>query len=228
MDMKKDMRSIRNKNLLALIDEKYNGSQQLFSERTGISLSQIGQWLANPDNPNSRNMTERSARKIEAACGVRFGSLDLDEKEEIVFADNDEFDFVKFVCIKVTAGISGFAINYLDENEYEPIYFKKSWFQRRNYNPDALYAISVNGKSMEPTLTDGSIVIVNTQDTNKKNEGLYVFNYHGEPVIKRLIKDFGGWYLSSDNPDKASYPRVLCDESTFIVGRVVHAQSEYF
>lgn len=228
MDMKKDMRSIRNKNLLALIDEKYNGSQQLFSERTGISLSQIGQWLANPDNLNSRNMTEKSARRIEEACGVKSGSLDLDEKEEIIFVGNDEFDFVKFVCIKVTAGISGFAVNYLNEDEYEPIYFKKSWFTKRNYNPAALYATTVRGKSMEPTLTQDSIIIINTHDTAMKNEDLYVFNYHGEPVVKRLIKDFGGWYLSSDNPDKANYPRVLCDENTFIVGRVVHAQSEYF
>lgn len=197
----------------------------------GYSKGIVAQW----ESGEAKSISPEGALLLEKNKGYNhkwllFGELPkyLSEKEEIVFADNDDFDFIKFVCIKVTAGISGFAVNYLDENEYEPIYFKKSWFQRRNYNPDALYAISVNGKSMEPTLTDGSIVIVNTQDTNKKNEGLYVFNYHGEPVIKRLIKDFGGWYLSSDNPDKASYPRVLCDENTFIVGRVVHAQSEYF
>lgn len=45
-------------------------------------------------------------------------------------------------------------------------------------------------------------------------------------VIKRLIRDGGQWWLSSDNPDQRRYPRKVCDEHAYLLGEIVHKQSE--
>jgi phage repressor protein C with HTH and peptisase S24 domain len=55
---------------------------------------------------------------------------------------------------------------------------------------------------------------------------VFAANYDGELVVKRLVRDAGEWWLSSDNRDERRYPRKRCDEHTFILGRIVHKQSE--
>lgn len=62
----KSLIQLRRTNLSKLIRERYEGSHKNFQVATGISMSQVGQWLADDGDPNGRNMSERSARKIEA------------------------------------------------------------------------------------------------------------------------------------------------------------------
>ncbi len=46
-------------------------------------------------------------------------------------------------------------------------------------------------------------------------------------LIKRLVRDSGTWWLSSDNPDQRKYPRKECaGEVCILVGKIVHKQSE--
>jgi phage repressor protein C with HTH and peptisase S24 domain len=80
---------------------------------------------------------------------------------------------------------------------------------------------------MEPKLYHGDSVVFNTADTDLKDGVVYVFNLDGEVVIKRAIRDNGMWWLDSDNPDKARYPRKACtSELCMPLGRVVYMQSE--
>lgn len=61
----------RKQRLLELIATRYGGSQSSFAEATGMTLSQIGQWLG-----GHRNMNEKTARKIESLCGLPRGWMD--------------------------------------------------------------------------------------------------------------------------------------------------------
>ena len=69
-------------------------------------------------------------------------------------------------------------------------------------------------------------MIVNTAQTQPKDGVVFAVNYEGEMVIKRLIRDDGQWWLSSDNPDQRRYPRKVCHEGVKLIGEVVHKQSE--
>lgn len=51
-------------------------------------------------------------------------------------------------------------------------------------------------------------------------------DYEGELVIKRLVRDEGAWWLSSDNPDQRRYPRKRMTQDCFVIGQIVHKQSE--
>jgi phage repressor protein C with HTH and peptisase S24 domain len=80
---------------------------------------------------------------------------------------------------------------------------------------------------MEPSLHEGDTVVINTADTTPKDGEVFALNYEGESVIKRLVRDAGDWWLASDNADKRAYPnKRWVDGLSFIVGRVVHKQSE--
>lgn len=136
-----------------------------------------------------------------------------------------EFPAIRRVQMKVTAGISGFAVEPL-ENDDDPIAFRADWFSKRGYKPDALYALRVSGSSMEPGLADNDTVVINTLDRQPTDGSVFALNYEGELIIKRLFRIGPTWVASSDNPDKHRHPDRPLHEGAFVVGKVVHKQSE--
>jgi len=81
---------------------------------------------------------------------------------------------------------------------------------------------------MEPTLYEDDLVILNTADTQMVDGAVYAFNYEGQAVVKRLSRDAGEWWLTSDNPDQRKYHRKLCrGGDCIIIGRVVRKESDH-
>lgn len=150
---------------------------------------------------------------LEAAPGV------------INLSDNPDYPAIRRVKFKLSAGASGFGVEYHDEDG-APIVFRKDWFDRNGYKPKSLFAVRVSNGSMEPGLFDGDTVVVNTDNTMPRDGVVFAVNYEGEMVIKRLVRDGGQWWLASDNPDQRRYPKKICDEHSIIIGEVVHKQSE--
>lgn len=140
--------------------------------------------------------------------------------------NNPDYPAIPRVQFKLAAGASGFSIDYL-EDEAAPIVFRKDWYDSRGYDPRRLYALRVSGHSMEPGLWDGDTVVINTADTKLTDGDVFALNYEGELVIKRMVRDEGTWWMVSDNPDQRRYPRKRCHDDTFVLGRVVHKQSEH-
>lgn len=133
---------------------------------------------------------------------------------------------VRFVSFDLKAGISGYGVDYLNE-ENEPLYLRATWFQKRRLKPANIVACSVSGESMEPTLYSGDVVLVDLSNTTLIDGDVFAVNYEGEMLIKRMHRDAGQWYLQSDNPNKTHYPNKLCSgDLCLIIGKVVHRQSE--
>lgn len=66
--------------------------------------------------------------------------------------------------------------------------FQRSWIKNNTRaGLDQLAVIKVNGDSMEPYLADGDTVLVDMSDTVPRKDGVYVLNYNGELVVKRLV-----------------------------------------
>jgi SOS-response transcriptional repressor LexA len=134
---------------------------------------------------------------------------------------------IPMVRLRLTAGISGFDV------EPEPFdggttTVPTSWIESKGFNREKLIAIFVRGESMEPTFYEGDLVVVNTGDERLVDGAVYAINYEGEPVVKRLTRDAGQWWLTSDSVDQRRYYRRTCDESVKIIGRVVRKESERF
>ena len=139
--------------------------------------------------------------------------------------NNPDFPAIPLVKFKISAGVSGYEVGYLEPGN-EPIAFRLDWFRSRGYDPARLYAIRVSGQSMETSLFEGDIVVVNTAATAPVDGEVFALNYDGEIVVKRTIRTAGTWMLASDNPDKRRYPDKPVHESVFVIGRIVHRQSE--
>lgn len=144
-------------------------------------------------------------------------SIDLD--------GNLDYPAIRHVRFKLSAGASGFGVEYQDD-QHAPIVFQRRWFEGRGLRPDRLFAVSVANGSMEPGLFDGDTVVVNTAAKDPKDGVVFAVNYEGELVIKRIVRDMGQWWLCSDNPDQRRYARKVCDEHCVIIGEIVHKQSE--
>jgi phage repressor protein C with HTH and peptisase S24 domain len=141
--------------------------------------------------------------------------------------DDPSMTQIMKVRLKVQAGITGFQVepeHYDGETQGVPT----SWIQREGLHKEALLSIVVRGDSMEPGLYDGDTIVVNTADKQLTSGAVYVVNYEGEAVVKRMLRDAGQWWLASDNPDQRKYHRQLCKGALCIViGRVIRKESTH-
>ena len=143
----------------------------------------------------------------------------------VSLTNNPAFPAVRRVRFKLSAGVSGFAVEHV-EDDGPPIVFRRDWFDANHYVPARLLAARVSGASMEPTLYDGDTVVINTDQPIAKDGRAFAINYDGEMVIKRMVHDRGNWMLRSDHPDKARYPDKATYDGVSIIGEIVYRQSE--
>jgi len=192
-----------------------------------LSWQTIQQWENGTTAPKRTRL-----KAVGEVLGLSMADLGLDAPEERPEPEPIDLDAhpdlvrVRKVQLRLRAGVSGFAVE-ADEGDGAPIFFRSEWLQLRGYKPYKLIAIKVKGSSMEPSLYPDDMVVVNTADTDPKDGKVFAVNYEGEPVIKRMVRDGGVWWLASDNPDQRRYPRKECTEgSCIIIGQVIHRQSE--
>lgn len=129
------------------------------------------------------------------------------------------------VRLKLRAGVTGFNVDG-EEEGVDTYPLDMSWVRKQKLSPERLIAIRVKGESMEPKLYENDLVIINTADTKPVDGSVFAINYEGEAVIKRMSRDGGSWWITSDNPDQQKYHRksVRGDEC-IIVGKVVKKES---
>jgi phage repressor protein C with HTH and peptisase S24 domain/DNA-binding XRE family transcriptional regulator len=227
------------KNISALMDGSLNlGTQQALARKTKIGQTTIGRIIRGESAPSAeylRAIAEAYSVDVDSLYmppdafhkAWRAGKLSrVGDRAAIAVSGNPDYPAIRRVHFKLSAGASGFAVEYLDEED-APIVFRREWFTSHGYQPTKLFAVKVANGSMEPGLWDGDTVVVNTADAEPQDGHVFAVNFEGELVIKRLVRDEGRWWLKSDNPDQSRYPRKACGEGVHIIGRIVHKQSEH-
>ena len=79
--------------------------------------------------------------------------------------------------------------------------FRTDWLRRLGVNPKSAETIIAVGDSMEPTIRDGDLLLVDRSITRIVDNGIYVLTLGGMILLKRLqpLRD-GSVMLKSDNP----------------------------
>lgn len=172
--------------------------------RAAKFLDVQAQWLTSGTGPKHRSETPPQL-------------VDLEAHPDLVLVPRVEF--------KLSAGVSGYQVEVPHGNG-KPIFFRRDWFETHKYQPDKLLAVRISGASMEPSLWDGDLVVINTEDTKPHDGDVFALNYEGEMVIKRLKRDAGEWWACSDNIDTRRYPPKRCTEDVQVIGRIVYRQGE--
>ena len=197
----------------------------------GVSSGMYSQWLNN-SKPSGENLIKLSVVLKTTPEWLSLGKVENKARQdaasyqnEIDLDSNEDFPSVRRVTLSLSAGHTGFAIE-TDYEDKSPIVFAKEWFTKNNFKPSTLITTKVRGNSMQPYLYEGDTVVINTADTALADGVVFAVNYEGEPIIKRLVRDAGAWWLSSDNSDQRKHPRKECQgDGCILIGRIVHKQS---
>ncbi|MBF0422320.1 MAG: helix-turn-helix transcriptional regulator [Magnetococcales bacterium] len=102
--------------------------------------------------------------------------------------------------------------------------FKSDWVRGvMGLDPTKIVLVSIIGDSMEPTLKEGDLVLLDQRDQNMRNDAIYVMRRDEDLVAKRLQRGFDGSVtIKSDN---AAYEdiRITSEQAAqlAILGRVV-------
>jgi phage repressor protein C with HTH and peptisase S24 domain len=219
-----------------LLNDKNGGNQSEMARFIGVSPQAVQKWIAGGSEPRGKNLEMAAEFLGVTPAFLKFG-LQVERAAEMnqmppgmmrvraVDEDDPAITQIKKVRLKVQAGITGFQVepeHYEGETHGVPT----KWVEREGLSRSSLLVLVVKGESMVPALYEGDIIVVNTADKSLVSGSVYVINYEGEAVVKRMIRDAGQWWLTSDNSDQRKYHRQLCKGAECIViGKVVRKES---
>ncbi len=101
---------------------------------------------------------------------------------------------------RLQAAAGGGALD-LDETVKSYAYFRHEWLSRQGLFADRCSIIGVMGESMEPTLPEGCVILLDRNRRQRREGRIFVLRTEKGLVVKRAGKDTdGGWQLVSDHP----------------------------
>lgn len=111
--------------------------------------------------------------------------------------EDDPFVPVKQINVRLSAG-SG------SEPEIEEVIghlkFTKQFLRSVGVSAASARVVDVRGSSMEPTIKDGSVLLVSTNNREPRNDAIFAMVRPVEGlIVKRLIKHGKDWIARSDN-----------------------------
>jgi len=209
-------------------------SVRTFALRCGISEGAIRKYLASSSEPGMSALTaiakEAGVTIAWLATGEgpmrhcdKVGSGTVAEVANHYASAKDleaEYSLVPRYDVAASAG-HGSIIH--SEQVVDHLAFKTKWLRGdMGLEPDKLALITAKGDSMEPTIRDRDLLLVDTRE-KPVSDGVYVLRLEGSLIAKRIQRDLqGGLIVRSDNP---AYPELRASKDQVglleIVGRIV-------
>lgn len=207
------------------------GKSGKMSEKTGIPVGTLNKYVSLRSSPSVLNAT-----KIAHAVGLTVeqlatrqtqsqGSLTRQQTQAVADIVSRRDDFVGVPLYNVQAA-AGNGIVPVDEQEpREEIILTRTFLRRLGAQAESCHIIFAKGESMQPTIPDGSLLLIDLSKSQIVDNGVFVFRVGDDIKVKRAR-----WRvdqridLVSDN-QLAGYPpeTYTLDEVTDIqpIGRVM-------
>ena len=114
---------------------------------------------------------------------------------------------IRHIELVELAAAAGSGAEVYDETVVSRLAFRHDWLTQRGIDPRHCHVISVQGDSMEPTLPDGSSILVDRNRREPQEDRIFVLRTEDGLVVKRLARDArGSWQLVSENADHPTVP----------------------
>lgn len=189
--------------------------KQELADALSVSPTAVSNWLIR-GVPNNKVRQVMSVLKME--------SIIDDEKFNCEEFEGNNIEIPKLRNIAVSAGI-GFNIDSVDLDLYDgTLTLDTKDIMGNRSDLCSLVAIRVDGRSMSPTLNNDEWVIINKAKRAYIGDNLYVVNYAGNLLVKRLQYDpsTNSIEIISDNPSYKNYKVNLNEDQQYfqIIGLV--------
>lgn len=110
----------------------------------------------------------------------------------------DEYALVPRYDVEVSAG-HGSLIEE-DSQPIESLAFRRVWLKRMGLVAAKLALVTAKGDSMEPTLADGDLLLIDLRQTSIVDGAIHVLRNNGNVLVKRLQRGLGDQIIvTSDN-----------------------------
>lgn len=132
----------------------------------------------------------------------------------------EQLDAVEITEIDLKFGMGG-GTDLEVPTELNKIVFSRSWIKNfTNSSPDKLFFAKGIGDSMQPTIYDGDIVLIDTNQTQPRmQDQIWAITQYNFGMIKRLRGTEDGYKIMSDNPNVSD--DTAHDGSMHVIGRVI-------
>lgn len=132
----------------------------------------------------------------------------------------DDYTLIPFYS-NVEASAGNGSVVY-DEFEVSHLAFKREWLRHKGLQRDKLSLIRVRGDSMEPTLYDGDILLVDNRIDRVIDDSIYIIQADHHLVVKRLQQAIDGSLLVISDNSRYERQKINSDQLTSlkIAGRV--------
>ena len=106
-----------------------------------------------------------------------------------------------------------------DKSYQKPCYiaFRSDWFAKHKLDSEHCVIVSVQDKSMEPTIAEHSIVLIDRLRCHRRIGSIYAIKANDGIAVRRLGKNKDRWQFVSDHPKWQSEP---FPDSAEVIGKV--------
>lgn len=157
---------------------------------------------------------------------VLFGKNENAQNIEQLNHDS-EFGTIPVYDVDVSAGDGRVAYG---ETPLYHFAYRKDWLASRGLHEKDLHVVLARGDSMEPTISDGESLLVNTAENDPKDGHIYVIRSSEMLWVKRIQRQIdNSLLLISDNKQ---YPPMKLDFQTTpdvqVIGKVVNSSKNFY
>lgn len=122
-----------------------------------------------------------------------------DQQQLQIMGGSDLPGFTLVPRLNVQASAGNGALTWSEE-PVDFLAFQESWLRARNISPKHARVLTTKGDSMEPTIRDGDVLLIDTSIDRVRDNTIYIVVYGGLVLVKRVHGKFdGSLMLMSDN-----------------------------
>ena len=188
-------------------------NQMDFAKAIGVTQATISRYISGSALPSFKAL-----KRISEILDIDISMVNQD----YVQYDSGGVTKLPYYYSEVSAGMG---ISSTD-NSSDYLHFDSSWLQNQFLlkNLDNTFCVKVKGDSMEPSISEGDILIAQECRDTSQLQGIYIVNYNDDYLVKKIqFKSKSEIKLISSNPDYDPINIDLLDENIIfrIIARVV-------
>ena len=201
---------------LEAVADSVGGKREL-ANLSGVDEGQLYRYLRGENVPSMHAVVRIADAARVNLEWLATGRGEMHPRVEDQAKLGSDFALVPIYNVSISAGAGAFPNK---EHAIGNLAFTRHWLRTRGLQPSHLVATNAKGDSMEPSINDGDMLLIDTNQRGLGQDDIYVIRRDDALMVKRLQLGFdNNALIISDNPryKEQSIPTQDLD----IIGRVV-------